>query len=295
MKTIDVTQKRELSFPTLDTKMADGAPRTLVVKISTPTPDRSGDVVLPAGMDSKNFMNNPVVQFAHKYDEVPIAKCTSLKATDTGIMATVEFPAEGMYPKADLVYHMYKEKFLNAWSIGFMPLEDGYTENEKGGYTFTKWELLEFSSVPVPANAEALTVMRSKGFNVDALKEVKLVEKKEEKKEVNPALVEAETKIKELTEANKKLADEVVKSGRSISARNEAMLKQSIELLQNVLASIDQTDNTDDGKSVTPSMIKRLSQQLKTVDQSAGLALHIIKNMRKSTPPASGDERSKTK
>jgi len=87
----------------------------------------------------------------------------------TGILATVQFPDEGTYDKADTVYQMYKQGFLSAWSIGFMPLD--YEENEQGGYNFKSWELFEFSSVPVPDNPEALTVMRSKGINVDAVLE----------------------------------------------------------------------------------------------------------------------------
>lgn len=162
-------QKIFKNFAAVETKVADGTPRTLVVKISTPTPDRSKDTVQPSGMVADNFLKNPVVMFAHNYADMPIAKCSGLKVQDTGILATVQFPDEGVYEKADTIYTMYKEGFLNAWSIGFMPLD--YDENEQGGYNFKSWELFEFSSVPVPDNPEALTVMRSKGINVDVLLE----------------------------------------------------------------------------------------------------------------------------
>ena len=427
MKTLDLTQKRQLSLP-VETKSVDGPTRTLVVKITTPTPDRSGDVVVPKGMDAKNFMNNPVVQFAHNYADLPIAKCTSLKVTDSAILATVEFPSEGMYPKADTVYRMYKEGFLSAWSVGFMPKE--YDENEQGGYTFKQWELLEFSSVPVPANAEALTVMRSKGLDVDALFEKGVIAYKETPKadegtkwdageqvkaasiddlkimctwyddsspdvkgsyklphhqqagehpvvwagvaaamgallgarggvsipdgdrkgvynhlakhykqfakdvppfkafsdEVIEKIISGEykdadnpkdpgytpdTKITELTVAQlKNVIDEcmdaeemenegydagkaaaaalaIQKSGRTLSSKNEGMIKQAVDLLSSVLSTISTQDDGDDGKALEPSMIKRLSRALKASDQSTGLALHIIKNMRKSTTGAS--------
>jgi len=160
-------QKIFRNFNTGEVKVADGQPRTLVVKISTPTPDRSKDTVQPQGMDAENFLKNPVVLFAHNYSDMPIARCTSLKVSDTGILATVQFPDEGVYDKADTIYEMYKQGFLNAWSIGFMPTD--YDENSVGGYNFKTWELFEFSSVPVPDNPEALTVMRSKGIDVDAV------------------------------------------------------------------------------------------------------------------------------
>jgi Caudovirus prohead serine protease len=112
-------------------------------------------------------------------------------STDAEILATVEFLEEDVYNKSDIVYRMYKEGFLNAWSIGFSA--NDYDENEFGGYTFKKWELFEFSSVPVPDNPGALTVMRSKGIDVDALLQkdqpVKIEKKeapKEEKTEEKP-------------------------------------------------------------------------------------------------------------
>lgn len=170
-------------LPSVETKAGE-RPRTLIVRISTPEVDRSKDIVEPMGMQATNFLKNPVVLFAHKYDEMPIAKCVDLRATDAGILATVEFLEEGVYNKSDIVYRMYKEGFLNAWSIGFSA--NDYDENEFGGYTFKKWELFEFSSVPVPDNPGALTVMRSKGIDVDALKEKgkpATTEKKEAPKE----------------------------------------------------------------------------------------------------------------
>src|SRR5882724_550574 len=165
------------TFEILETKVADGQPRTLVVKISTVNADRSRDTVQPSGMQADNFLKNPVVLFAHKYDTKPIAKCTSLKVMDDCILATVEFLPEGVYQEADIIYTMYKEGFLSAWSIGFMPTD--YDENMQGGYNFKQWELFEFSSVPVPDNPEALTIMRSKGIDVD-----KVLEKKEQDEDV---------------------------------------------------------------------------------------------------------------
>jgi hypothetical protein len=94
------------------------------------------------------------------------------------------------------------------------------------------------------------------------------------------------------------------KSGRTISAKHEAMLKDCVDMhkkcmdnLKAVLDTVkdDTTDDDEGDKNLSSSMIKRLSASLKVADQSTGFALHILKNMRKSTPPASGDERSKTK
>lgn len=162
-------QKIYKNFGVVETKASEDSPRTLIVQISDSLPDRSNDTVQPDGVITDNFMKNPVVLFAHNYTDLPIAKCIALKSTDTGILATVEFPEEGLYDKADTIFQMYKQGFLNAWSIGFMPKD--YEPNDNGGYNFKSWELFEFSSVPVPDNPRALTVMRSKGINVDVVLE----------------------------------------------------------------------------------------------------------------------------
>ena len=273
MKT-DLTKKIFKNFSIAETKVAEGKPRTLVVKITSPTPDRSQDIVEPKGMNAKNFMKNPVVLFAHNYSELPIAKCTNLEVVEDGVLATVQFMEAGKYGKSDVVYEMYKTGFLNAWSIGFMPSgKDAYEENDEGGYTFKNWELLEFSSVPVPANAEALTVMRSKGFDVDKLFEK---EKKDEDNPTDPGYTD-ETKITDLTvgqlknlidecldaeeeendegksvkvDINLKDSEEVqktiddlkkqveemtIKVGRTISAKHESLLSECVTHCQKVV------------------------------------------------------------
>lgn len=173
-----------------EVKVADDNKRTLVVRISTVNPDRSKDTVQPAGMVYQNYLKNPVVLFAHKYDTKPIAKCTSLRVTKDAVEATVEFLPEGVYQEADIIYQMYKDGFLNAWSIGFMSLE--HEHNDFGGYNFKQWEIFEFSSVPVPDNPEALTILRSKGVKVEDYVE-KPEEAAPEKKETEQPVETKET------------------------------------------------------------------------------------------------------
>jgi HK97 family phage prohead protease len=306
------------TFGVIETKVADGNGRTLVVKITSPTPDRSHDIVVPMGMIADNYLKNPVVLYAHDYSDLPIAKCTELKAIDTGVLASVQFPDEGTYPKADQVYNLYKQGILNAWSIGFMPLE--FDENDAGGHTFTKWELFEFSAVPVPDNAEALTVMRSKGIDVDLLlekKEVKEV-KKEPTLEITIKIADADVVVKTLDEAKeliekvvtentelKAAAETVVKAGRTISGKHEALLnkacehmglgaeamKNGMDCIKEVLASVvenpeepESGDDNDKGKmfnGMSRTQAKNLIEALKKADQGVGLTLRLLKALKK--------------
>jgi HK97 family phage prohead protease len=156
----------------------------LTVTISTNAVDRSGDIVEPNGGKFVNFKKNPVVLMAHDYSGLPIGKASDLKKTEKGITAKVTFPEEGTYPLADTVYNMYKQKFMRAWSIGFIPIKSEEItaeddKNKKGffdGRRYKTWELLEFSACAVPANPEALTNMVSKGIDIGLLQEEGLIE-----------------------------------------------------------------------------------------------------------------------
>lgn len=169
------------TYEASETKFLDDS-RSLLVKISTGTPDRSKDVVVPDGVDLKNYMKNPVVALAHKYDGLAIAKTEEIKVVDNGVLAKVIFPDKEIYPLADTVYELYKGGFMSAWSIGFMPLE--VQDIEGGGRRFIRWELLEYSAVLVPDNPEALTLLRSKGFKTEEIE--KLIADKVEEKGVIP-------------------------------------------------------------------------------------------------------------
>jgi len=151
--------------------------------INTKALDRYGTVVLPKGAKVKNFLKNPVVLWCHNVDgkaiKIPIAKCLELTIEDDSIKTKTQFNANDEL--AVKVFNSCKDGFLNAWSIGFMPLEyirvteenqdelnakyglnlklkkKDFETNYWGYYIIPSWELYEYSVVPVPGNPEALT------------------------------------------------------------------------------------------------------------------------------------------
>lgn len=142
---------------------------TLTAYVSTGARDRMDEVLLPSGADMKSYKKNPVVLFAHDYSAPPIGKALWIKNDGDGIMAKVKFASTEF---AQEILTLFKEGIMNAFSVGFIPKEwdDGDGE-KKARRTYKKWELLEFSAVPVPANPEALTLAMSKGLiKSDALK-----------------------------------------------------------------------------------------------------------------------------
>ncbi len=144
------------------------------VVVSTDDLDRQGDVINQNGWDFSNFKNNPVVLWAHKYDELPVGMAEKIYTEGGKTIAEGKFVPGSIYPFAQTVRQMYDAGFLNTTSVGYIP-----TEME--GNVTTHAELLEFSFVPVPANAHALRLMVDKGLNLNELVTKGFIVKEEEK------------------------------------------------------------------------------------------------------------------
>jgi HK97 family phage prohead protease len=131
------------------------AERRVRFVVTTDTPDRERDVIVPAGIDLTNFLRNPVIPFAHDYRSLPVGRAVEVARSEHGIEMVIEFATADLNPMAEYVYRMVKAGFLRGASVGFRPLEWTFNEDRKG-YDYIRCELLEVSVVPVPANAEAL-------------------------------------------------------------------------------------------------------------------------------------------
>jgi hypothetical protein len=173
------TTKKDISVITED--LGD---RSVQFTISKEVVDRDGDILRASGVDFGNYMKNPVFLSFHNSREFPLGKVTKFWVEGNAVKAIVYFPTieelstnpEQASEKAKLVdfcYHCYKTGMLNAVSVGFIPLE--WTES-KGGYDITKWELLEFSAVAVPANQDAIAEA-VKSFGNEFAKGILTVEK----------------------------------------------------------------------------------------------------------------------
>jgi len=145
-------------------KFAKDDSRQVTFVISTAAIDREGDTIAVEGWDVENYLKNPVVLWAHRYDQLPVAKAVSVVKSSGQLKATAEFPEPGINPLADTVFEMLRGGFLRATSVGFRPKKSVHNEERPGwAMDFIEQELLEFSVVPVPANPEAL-MEAAKGF-----------------------------------------------------------------------------------------------------------------------------------
>ena len=155
------------SFDT-EVKADEGGGRILKFTISTASVDRMGDTIAIAGWKLDDYQKNPVVLWAHDANMLPVAKSTKVWTEDNKLKADAEFTPLGLARFNDTVFEMYKQGFLSATSVGFMPLKYAFVEDPKRRYgiDFLEQILLEFSAVPVPANGEALIEGRAAGIDI---------------------------------------------------------------------------------------------------------------------------------
>jgi uncharacterized protein len=137
--------------------------RAAVSYITTKDIDRDGEIVEPDGVDLEAYRKNPVVLFGHDYSQLPIGKNLWIKADGRGLIAKTQYASHEFAQK---VYEYRKEGMPLAQSIGFIPLkwEDNPTDTKGCRRRYTKWAMLEYSDVPVPANPEAVNIAVSKGL-----------------------------------------------------------------------------------------------------------------------------------
>lgn len=150
---------------------ADGDSRRMRFTISTASVDRMGDTIAIDGWGLDDFRKNPVVLWGHDQALPPVGKATRVAIEDAKLVADVEFTPPGMSAFNDTVFAMLKGGFLNATSVGFLPTEWKFAEDpgRRHGIDYIRQDLLEFSVVPVPANAEALVQVRAAGIEIAPL------------------------------------------------------------------------------------------------------------------------------
>ena len=162
-----------------DVTKFDDSNRTIDFVFTTSDKDRSNDIVNPSGAIIEDYMKNPVFLWSHDKTRQPLGKINNLMLNNGRLEGTVEFWRNDIDPaywsEADKmavsVYEQYKNGFLKAVSISFIPVD--YSFNKiTGGNDYKTYKITEISAVTVPDNPNALKV--GKGINsndiVDSIK-----------------------------------------------------------------------------------------------------------------------------
>ena len=164
----------------------DGARSTLDFIASDETLDRYHEIIMASGWRLDHYRQNPVFQNAHQYGDVifTLGKALLTEVRNGRLYQRIEF-ATDVNPMAKIAYGLYKGRFLNAVSVGFIPLkwEDAESSSlaapkllSEGGIPrrrYLEQELLEVSAVGIPANPNALALaVKSGALDKSDLKEL---------------------------------------------------------------------------------------------------------------------------
>lgn len=144
--------------------------------ITAETLDRDGEVLIPAGMNSKEFDQNPVLFWNHDYAK-PIGRAVGLKRRERDIVGDFVFAQKPdgyvgeFFP--EVAAALVGQGIVNSVSVGYMPESGGVrraSEIDRKKYgegvatIYSRWKLLEVSLAPMQANPDALITAVKKGI-----------------------------------------------------------------------------------------------------------------------------------
>jgi len=157
---IDLTSNIKLAA---NNKLAYGE---VDVVISSEALDRHGEKIHIQGINTKEYMQNPTVLWAHNYENLPLGKIIKLWKSDGKLMGRISF-ATDIVPFAKTVYDLIKAGVLNAVSIGGLVKEYAQDKGITDYTTIAKMDMVELSVVPVGANPEALVTSKALEAGID--------------------------------------------------------------------------------------------------------------------------------
>ena len=242
----------------IELKGVDKENKSLEAIFSSQKEDRHGDVVMQDGWELKNFKTNPVILNSHNHDDATevIGKVEkgTLKIENGKLFGKIKFAVDEN-PKAKIIFDLYAGGYLNAFSVGFIANEYDPKDFSK----ILKAELLEVSAVSVPANAYALA--KSKGIDVDKLKEYDKSNNKDNDEDKKVKKTDAKVdndnskEGREKDKANKHKED----GGISKDASNEKEIKElkaDLGELKSLLEKI--TNNNKEEKKVEVKEVEKI-------------------------------------
>jgi hypothetical protein len=155
---------------------------------SDETLDRYHEIIMADGWRLDHYRQNPVFQNAHQYGDIifTLGKALVTEVQNGRLYQRIEF-ATDVNPMAKIAYGLYRGKFLNAVSVGFIPLkwedapgtasipdgESGTLDLVKPRRRYIEQELLEVSAVGIPANPNALALgLKSGALDKSDLKDL---------------------------------------------------------------------------------------------------------------------------
>jgi HK97 family phage prohead protease len=147
------------SWSILTVKSIDEESRIIKGIASTPSTDRTGDIVEPRGAKFKL----PIPLLSQHDHDSPIGEVTSAQVTDKGIEIEAVLPKNSGLDYVEKAWLQIKSGLMRGLSVGFRALDAEPIKG--GGVKFKSWEWIELSAVTVPANSQA-TILTVKNLDL---------------------------------------------------------------------------------------------------------------------------------
>ena len=162
------------SFEATIDSVAEGE-RSIVAKINTATLDRFKTVIDPLGGDTRNFNKTASVLWEHgkstERGTKPIGRgWAKVRTLERDMLGKTKFAKDDF---SQSLFELCRDDVLRSWSINALVHESSKPTTDEIArrpelaecdMIYRKWELAEYSLVSVPGNADATTILVSRGL-----------------------------------------------------------------------------------------------------------------------------------
>ena len=251
-----------------------GGPLPVIDFVSSDaTLDRYDEIISPTGWRLDNYRRNPIFQNAHQYGDIIFtlgkALITEVRTTPfPHLFQRIEFAVD-VNPMARIAYGLYKNKFLNAVSVGFIPIR---WENGDGTQYSSK-DLDRTSSPPGEERGKDAAPIETGAAVQDSIRDGLLV------RQARRTYLEQE--LLEVSAVGIPANPEALQLGLKSGAIERADLKALLELL---LANADGTPRMQPGRNSVihhpPSTIHEASSSHPTIHSSSLTLLQLARALR---------------
>jgi HK97 family phage prohead protease len=131
--------------------------------LSDESVDRLGDVIMSDGWQLDDFKKNPIALWGHDAHEPPLGTWQNLRVEQKQLVGDLQLAPKGTSDRIDEIARLVEVGIIRAASVGFRAIErkPRLVGEKQVGEIYVKHALVETSLCAIPANPNALAIMKS--------------------------------------------------------------------------------------------------------------------------------------